>query len=608
VDLEQVPVPSSPSAPPPRAGGVDFVRIGIWAGVALLVGLSVWAGLRHHQKQARADAVRVAYLRTLLDGPVPKWVPGDDVSRRRLWSEVRSSYESHGTHLLWSNDGEPSVSARAFLSALAEAPREGLDPADYGMRALRQQFEARKLKGPARPELDASRIAALDVRFTASFLGYARALREGRLPASALDPDWVALRDTLDLNPALTHVIRSAHAARRVADLGRTDRAYKALRAALRRYREIEASGGWPEIPGGSMLRAGMTDERCRALRVRLAASGELSHVTDSMLFDRALEAELRRYQAHMGLDVTGQLDDLTRRSLNVSATERCQTLAMNLERARWMPQTLPDPLIRVNIPESELRVIQQGGDSLTMRVVVGSPNDPTPVFADVITYLEFHPAWGVPKKILVNEMLPKFKKDKDYFTANHIRLLDIHPEIPQEVDPRDVPWQRVDEDTFPYIARQDAGRQNPLGEIKFMCPNEYDVYLHDSPARRSFSRNTRFLSHGCVRVQDPLALATYLLQETPLAAPESLAAIMADSTWRRVGLKRRVPVLVEYRTAWVDERGVLNFRPDVYGLDRRLAEALASGRALDFEINPLVLRNPLMPAQTNWAALRIRH
>lgn len=607
MDLERGPELPSPSEPAPHRGGVDFARIGIWAGVALLVGLSVWAGLRLRAEQARADAVRVAYLRALLNGSVPKWVPGDDVSRRRLWGEVRSSYDSHDTHLLWSNDGEPSVSARAFLSALDEAPREGLDPAAYGMRALRQQFAARRIKGPARPQLEASRIAELDVRFTASFLGYARALREGRLPASVLDPDWVTLRDTLDVHAELARAIRSARAARRVADLGRTDRAYKALREALRRYREIEARGGWPVIPGGATLRAGMTDERCRALRARLAASGELSHLTNDAQFDRALDDALRRYQARMGLDVTGQLDDLTRRSLNVSATERCQTLAMNLERARWMPQTLPDPLIRVNIPESELRVIQQGVDSLRMRVVVGSPNDPTPVFADVVTYLEFHPAWGVPKKILVNEMLPKFKKDKDYFTANHIRVFDIHPEIPQEVDPRDVPWQRVDEDTFPYIARQDAGRQNPLGEIKFMCPNEYDVYLHDTPARRFFARNTRFLSHGCVRVQDPLALATYLLHDTTLAAPESLAAIMADSTWRRVGLKRRVPVLVEYRTAWVDEQGVLNFRPDVYGLDRRLAEALASGRVLDFDINPLVLRNPLIPEQRDWAALRPR-
>jgi murein L,D-transpeptidase YcbB/YkuD len=605
VDLEKAAELHSPGEPPPHGGGVDFARIGIWAGVGLLVGFFVWAGLRLRAEQARADAVRVADLRTFLNGSVPKWVPGDDGSRRRLWAEVKSSYESHDTHLLWSNDGEPSVSARAFLSALAEAPREGLDPADYGMRALRQQFAARRLKGPARPLLEASRIAALDVRFTASFLGYVRALREGRLPASVLDPDWVALRDTLDLNTALARVIRSAHAARRVADLGRTDRAYKALRDALRRYREIDSRGGWPVIPGGAMLRAGMTDERCRALRARLAASGELARAADDTRFDAALEEALRRYQARMGLEVTGQLDDVTRRSLNVSVTERCQTLALNLERARWMPQTLPDPLIRVNIPESELRVIQQGGDSLSMRVVVGSPNDPTPVFADVVTYLEFHPTWGVPKKILVNEMLPRFKKNKDYFTANNIRLLDIHPEIPQEVDPRDVPWQRVDEDTFPYIARQDAGRQNPLGEIKFMCPNEYDVYLHDTPAHRFFERNTRFLSHGCVRVQDPLALATYLLQDTPLAAPESLAAIMADSTWRRVGLKRRVPVLVEYRTAWVDEQGVLNFRPDVYGLDRRLAEALANGHLADFDLNPLVLRNPLMPAQADWAALR---
>jgi murein L,D-transpeptidase YcbB/YkuD len=607
VDLDQVPELPAAREPPPRRDRVDFARIGIWAGVALLVGFSVWAGLRLRAERARADAIRVAHLRALLNGAVPTWVPGDDVLRRRLWAEVKSSYESQGTHLLWSSDGEPSVSARAFMSALAEAPREGLDPADYGMRALRQQFAARQLKGPARPELEASLIAALDVRLTASFLGYVRALGEGRLPASVLDPDWVALRDTLDLNAALARAIRSAHAARRVADLGRTDRAYKTLRDALRRYREIEARGGWPVIPGGTMLRAGMTDERCRALRARLAASGDLSHVTDGTLFDRALEDALRRYQARMGLEPTGLLDDVTRHSLNVSVTDRCETLALNLERARWMPQTLPDPLIRVNIPESELRVIQQGGDSLSMRVVVGSPTDPTPVFADVVTYLEFHPTWGVPKKILVNEMLPKFKKNKDYFTANNIRVLDIHSEIPQEVDPRDVPWQRVDEDTFPYVARQDAGRLNPLGEIKFMCPNEYDVYLHDTPAHHFFERNKRFLSHGCVRVQDPLALATYLLRDTPLAAPESLSAIMADSTWRRVGLKRRVPVLVEYRTAWVDEQGVLNFRPDVYGLDHRLAEALANHQVADFDLNPLVHRNPLMPAQADWAALRTR-
>ena len=260
-----------------------------------------------------------------------------------------------------------------------------------------------------------------------------------------------------------------------------------------------------------------------------------------------------------------------------------------------------------MNIPESELRVIEHGADSLSMRVVVGSPKDPTPVFADVVTYLEFHPTWGVPKKILIGEMLPKFKKKKDYFASNSIHVFDVHPEIPLEVDPRDVPWERVAEDTFPFVVREDAGQQNPLGQIKFMCPNEYDVYLHDTPARRFFENTSRFLSHGCVRVQDPWALATYLLKDTPLAAPESLLAVMADSTSRRVGLKHRVPVLVEYRTAWVDSANVVHFRPDVYGLDHRLAEALASGRLADFELNPLVLRNPLMPVQRDWAALRKR-
>lgn len=607
MDLELIPPPPPPGDPPPRRRGVDWARIGVWAGVILLIGFSVRVGLKIHGERVRAEAVRDAHLAALLEKGVPRWLRGDEDRRWHVWAEVVASYASRGMHLLWSHNGEPSVSARAFTNALADAPHEGLNPADYGERALRQLLEARRLQAPPRPQLEAARIAALDLRLTVAFIRYARDVAEGRLPASRLDPDWVALRDTLDVQAALSHVIRSARSARRVADLGRTDAEYRALHGALRAYRDLEARGGWPEIPGGPILRPGMRDERCRALRARLAATGDLRRASDDVRFDVALEGAVRKYQARMGLDPTGRLDDDTRLSLNVSVTDRRRTLELNLERARWLPRSLPDPLIRVNIPESELRVIEHGADSLTMRVVVGSPKDPTPVFADIVTYLEFHPTWGVPKKILIGEMLPKFKKHRDYFATNSIRVFDVHPEIPFEVDPRDVPWERVAEDTFPFIVRQDAGRQNPLGQIKFMCPNEYDVYLHDTSTRRFFANTSRFLSHGCVRVQDPLALATYLLKDTPFAAPESLAAVMADSTWRRVGLKHRVPVLVEYRTAWVDSAKVVHFRPDVYGLDHRLAEALASGRLADFELNPLVLRNPLMPVQKDWAALRKR-
>jgi murein L,D-transpeptidase YcbB/YkuD len=582
--------------------------VALWAGAVLLIGVSVWAGIWLRGRQSRDDSVRVAHLRALLSGSIPSWLPGDDAYRRRAWAAVVHAYGRHGRHLLWSHDGEPSPSARAFVRALAEAPLEGLDPAAYGELALRQQLAARRLKRPPRPQVEAARIAALDVRLTSSFLRYARELHDGRIPSSRLDPDWVALRDTLDVEAALARSFRSARAARRVADLGRDDADYRRLRDVLRTYREIEAGGGWPAIAAGPPIKFGMRDERCRALRVRLAATGELPRATGDAVFDVGLAAAVRRYQARVGLDVTGRLDEPTRLSLNVSTTERRRTLEMNLERVRWVPAKLPDPIVRVNIPESHLRVLQHGAEPLEMRAVVGAPSDPTPVFSDIITYLEFHPTWGVPRKIVVNEMLPQYKKDEEYFLANNIRVFDIAPEIPQEVDPRDVPWERVEEDTFPYIVRQDAGPQNPLGQIKFMCPNEYDVYLHDTPARRFFERSSRFLSHGCVRVQDPMLLATWLLQETPLAPPESLVAIMADSTWRRVGLKRRLPVLVEYRTAWVDDSGAVHFRPDVYGLDRRLAAALEKGRVSDFELNPLVQRNPRMPTATDWAALRAKH
>ncbi len=591
--------------PAPPGGGYLLARIALWAAAALLIAVAVWAGLWLRGERARGDAVRLAHLSAALSGSIPAWLPGDDPYRRRVWAEVLRTYGRHGRRLLWSHDGEPGPSARAFVSALADAPREGLDPADYGEPAFRQQLAARRLKRPARPQAEAARIAALDVRFTASFLRYARELREGRVPASRLDPDWLALRDTLDVDGALMRAARSARAARRVNELARSDPEYRALRDALRAYRELEARGGWAAIPAGPVLKVGARDARCRALRARLAATGDLPGAAGGDLYDAGLAGGVRRHQERVGLEPTGRLDDATRRSLNVPAAERRRVLELNLERLRWLPAKLPDPLARVNIPESQLRVNQTGAETLSMRAVVGAPTDPTPVFSDVITYLEFHPTWGVPKKILANEMLPQFRKDDGYFTANAIRVFDIAPEIPQEVDPRDVPWERVEEDTFPFVVRQDAGPQNPLGQIKFMCPNEYDVYLHDTPSRRFFERSSRFLSHGCVRVQDPTLLAAWLLQETPLAPPESLVAIMADSTWRRVGLKRRLPVLVEYRTAWVDEAGVVHFRPDVYGLDRRLDAALRSGRVSDFELNPLVRRNPRMPLCADWAALR---
>ena len=200
---------------------------------------------------------------------------------------------------------------------------------------------------------------------------------------------------------------------------------------------------------------------------------------------------------------------------------------------------------------------------------------------------------------------MPSRKHVRGFLEKNPMLVISIADAKRDTVDPRAFPWKDAASDSFLYLVVQESGPDNPLGQIKLMCPNEYDVYLHDTPARRHFERGSRFLSHGCVRVQDPLLLAGYLLKETAVESPDSLLAMMADSTWRRVGLKRRVPVLVEYRTAWVDESGVVYFRPDIYGLDKRLAAALESGRLAGFDLNPKVLRNTWMPSTSDWAGLR---
>jgi murein L,D-transpeptidase YcbB/YkuD len=325
-------------------------------------------------------------------------------------------------------------------------------------------------------------------------------------------------------------------------------------------------------------------------LRRRLACTGDLADSSGGSVFDATVESALRRFQARHGLRATGRLDGEARAALIVPAAERVRTLELNLERARWMPAVLPEPYLRVNIPEYRLSLVNGGVDSLAMRVVVGQVSSQTPVFSAAVSFLEFNPTWRLPKHILVEEILPAFRRDPEYFSKHQMRALWTAAREPVELVPAQVNWAAVEEDTFHVLVAQDAGPENPLGRIKFMCPNQYDVYLHDTPARGYFASQVRDLSHGCVRVENPLGLAERLLRGTPVASRDSIESIIAGAAWRRVVLAQRMPVHVQYWTSWVDSAGDVQFRTDIYGLDRRLDAALRAGRTSDFVINPEVL------------------
>jgi L,D-transpeptidase YcbB len=261
-----------------------------------------------------------------------------------------------------------------------------------------------------------------------------------------------------------------------------------------------------------------------------------------------------------------------------------------------------PEPYLIVNLPDFTVEVRDSGRVALESRVVVGEPRNPTPVFTAAASYLVVNPTWRLPKRILVEEIVPALKRDTTYFTRHHMRVFFTHGKAPIEVPHRSVDWSVVEDDTFPYIVAQDCGPENPLGRLEFMCPNEYDVYLHDTPQKNLFAGMARAHSHGCVRVEKARALADWLLARDTLSPRpvgpkgpiprkldlrDSLDAVIDSLVTRTIGLRTKIPIHFMYWTAWVDSSGAAEFRDDLYGIDQRLDDALRQRRTAAFELNP---------------------
>jgi murein L,D-transpeptidase YcbB/YkuD len=260
--------------------------------------------------------------------------------------------------------------------------------------------------------------------------------------------------------------------------------------------------------------------------------------------------------------------------------------MELNLERWRWLPQDLGDPRIEVNIPGYRLDMIRAGRVVRSMRVVVGKRKSPTPVFSDAVVYIDVNPTWTLPPSVVVKEIVPALKRNPRYLWANQMHVISIADAKRDTVDPAQVPWKKADSDSFMFLVIQDAGPENPLGRVKLMCPNEYDVYLHDSPARSRFSVAVRDYSHGCVRVEEAVELADSLVGNA-MGDTLNVDSLVARGGWRRLRLPEPVPVHFLYWTAWVDAVGRQYFRDDIYGLDARLAEALRTRTTARLELNP---------------------
>jgi L,D-transpeptidase YcbB len=458
-------------------------------------------------------------------------------------------YDRRGYAPAWIAETGPRPETDDMLAALADAGSDGLNPEDYHLTGLKQ------LAAQARSRSNLGDLAELDLQLTDAFLRFAADLRYGRVNPELIYSDCEIDIPEIDLPAVLESTLTARNVRQALADLAPAHPGYLALKKALEQYREIAAKGAWPAVPAGPTLKPGEKSERVAALRARLEASGELQPATVTIaekdLYDPSLEAAVKAFQEKNGLDADGAVGPGSLEALNVTAADRVQQIEVNLDRWRWLPRELGERYVMVNIAGFWLDVVESGAPVLSMRIVAGKPTSRTPMFTGTMTHLVLNPYWNVPPNILKNEVLPHIRRDSGYLAKQNMEML---------------PGGKV---------RQKPGPNNALGRVKFLFPNRFDVYLHDTPSRSLFSRSVRTFSHGCIRVEKPLDLAEYLLKDDPAWTREKIEKATSDSSERWVQIPDPLPVHLVYWTAWVDTAGVTQFRKDVYGRDKPLAEEL---------------------------------
>ena len=511
------------------------------------------------------------------------------------WKVLKKVYEDREYRPLWTADGRPRGIARELAATLCDAEREGLRPADYDLADLRKQLE-RTWAGDEKP--GSAELAALDLELTARLLDYGADLLAGRLDPSAVDDGWYIRARRSSVDSTLRVALRSGGLKGMLDSLRPRQREYAELVEALGEYREVLDRGGWPRVPAGGKLRTGDRGERVAALRSRLRMSDDLDAGAGSKpVYDGRVAAAVARFQERHGIPVDSAVGPATLAALNVPVETRIRQIEINIERYRWLPAEFGSRYILVNIPDYRLYAYEGGKERLTMRVIVGDEyGNATPVFADSMSYLVFRPYWYVPERILVNEVLPRAREDVSYLARQRLEVVDAKRRS-RVLDPASIDWSDVDTADLGFRVRQQAGEHNSLGLVKFMFPNRFSVYLHDTPADALFDRSKRTLSHGCVRVEQPVELAEYVLDgqqgwnekkireamettDSAGAVPEE-AGGPGNAEGSTVRLEHPVPVYIVYLTAFMRE-GVLSFRDDPYGKDRPALARLAKPRPRD--------------------------
>ncbi|HTQ66367.1 MAG TPA: L,D-transpeptidase family protein [Puia sp.] len=452
-----------------------------------------------------------------------------------LQTDIQKFYQSRNYAYAWYDTKGIIEQADNLYNKMMNISEEGLPETILYKDSLMRIFD----------DTVSTQIPENELMLTSQYFDYANKVWRGISEKQSKSLNWFIPRKKLDVLSLMDSMLKDTSSS--FIKNGYSHRQYNLLKEYLQQYRTLDQQNNWAEIKTNSKsFRKGDKSETIIAIRQRLNLLGDLPVNSSSTFFDQGLEDAVKNFQSRFGMKIDGVIGKEMIKQLNIQPENYIRQIIVNMERCRWVPNSLDKDYLVVNIPAFTLTAYEKDSVVFSMNVVVGQTVHKTVIFNGDLKYIVFSPYWNVPPDILKKEILPGIKKDPNYLSKHNME------------------WNGK-------TVRQKPGPDNSLGLVKFLFPNEYHIYLHDNPAKSLFNEHVRAFSHGCIRVANPKKLASYLLRKNPEWTEEKIDRAMKSGKEQYVTLKDEVPVYIAYLTAWVDRTGRLNLRKDIYNRDNRL-------------------------------------
>ncbi|GAA0878617.1 L,D-transpeptidase family protein [Algoriphagus jejuensis] len=498
----------------------------------------------------------------------------DVLARSNYSAEIKSIYSERDYLEIWLLNGRLSKDGKEMLSQIEESKYDGLQPTDYNLEQIVALSSNPEKENKKFRNLSSDEKVELELLLTEAFFNLAHDLEKGKVNPATLDPEWKfeAKATDVDYSQLLREVAGGASVGKIFEQLYPNSELYTQGREAIKDLYKIQANDTltWEFAKVEGVIKVGESHAAIPALRKRLIFWDVLKpyDAMESTRFDSTMFEGLQKYQESNGMNPDGVIGSLVAESLNNSPQNLIDIASINMERLRWMPvMDWNQEMVLVNIANYQLDYVQRGDTAFTAKVIVGKEYSESPAFTAPMSYIVFSPYWNIPPSITLDEIIPAVQKNPDYLTQKNMEVVNSQGE---PVNASKVKWSEEKN----YRVRQKPGGDNSLGLVKFMFPNEYNIYIHDTPARSLFAKETRALSHGCIRIQNPDQFAKILLDDE-VWDDDKIQEAMHQEKEETVKLDREIPVVLLYMTFWADKDGKANFRSDVYNRDIALLKAL---------------------------------